>query len=377
MLVFPYSGIGLVAAKLLAILHPRHRLVLVARTMDKAERAVRHVEATVKQHNHTNNHHPSTNNTTSPHLIPLACDHCSLESVRTLAQELPRQLESSYVPQKWAYNGIDVLCLNAAVLVAEGSQPRYTKDGLETTFQTNHLAPFLLVNLLYPYMNPGSRIVFTTSGLHQTCVPLDLSGVLRCHPHAEHDNSDFVGDGSTSSDTTTTSLRRNFAMLDGSDFHYKRCYSLTKLCNVAVCAELHQRLQRRGNSEADRDMAPRPVTATCFSPGLMLDSDLFRHQQDPTAQLSTHLQHREIILRKAKSVEWGAGALVFVALSPEAGIHGGVYWNDDSLMGDDAVYGEHFAAAPITENVADVATRRRLWDVSCQLAGIPNDRIAS
>jgi NAD(P)-dependent dehydrogenase (short-subunit alcohol dehydrogenase family) len=80
---------------------------------------------------------------------PWVCDFESLDEVRAAAGRLPA--------------GIDVLINNAGVLLRER---RTTGDGYETTFQVNHLAPFLLTNLILPSMVEGSRIVNVSSQVH-------------------------------------------------------------------------------------------------------------------------------------------------------------------------------------------------------------------
>jgi NAD(P)-dependent dehydrogenase (short-subunit alcohol dehydrogenase family) len=77
------------------------------------------------------------------------CDFGSLEAVRSAAAKLP--------------SGIDVLINNAGVYL---KTRQVTKDGYEATFQINHLAPFLLTNLLLPSMSEGSRIVNVSSQVH-------------------------------------------------------------------------------------------------------------------------------------------------------------------------------------------------------------------
>ena len=78
------------------------------------------------------------------------CDYNRLDDVRDLASQL---LD--------AYPRIDVLLNNAGGLVA----PRaLSADGYEKTFQHNHLAPFLLTNLLRERLETsGGRVVSTAS----------------------------------------------------------------------------------------------------------------------------------------------------------------------------------------------------------------------
>ncbi|HLL01009.1 MAG TPA: SDR family oxidoreductase [Myxococcaceae bacterium] len=78
----------------------------------------------------------------------------SLASVRQGAEELARR-----------FPRLDVLVNNAGVFMNERV---VTEDGLETTFQVNHLAPFLLTTLLLqgPLSGPGVRIVNVSSIAH-------------------------------------------------------------------------------------------------------------------------------------------------------------------------------------------------------------------
>jgi NAD(P)-dependent dehydrogenase (short-subunit alcohol dehydrogenase family) len=84
----------------------------------------------------------------------VAFELASLASVRRGAEELARR-----------FPRLDVLVNNAGVFMNERV---LTEDGLEMTFQVNHLAPFLLTNLLLqgPLKGPGARIVNVSSIAH-------------------------------------------------------------------------------------------------------------------------------------------------------------------------------------------------------------------
>jgi NAD(P)-dependent dehydrogenase (short-subunit alcohol dehydrogenase family) len=77
-------------------------------------------------------------------------DYDHLEQVRDLADRLLAH-----------YDRIDVLANNAGGLVKKRA---ITSDGFERTFQANHLAPFLLTNLLLPVLEKsGARVISTAS----------------------------------------------------------------------------------------------------------------------------------------------------------------------------------------------------------------------
>lgn len=81
-------------------------------------------------------------------------DFSSLEDVLRMSDEI-----------KSNYDGIDVLINNAGVYMNEYET---TTDGFETTFAVNHLAPFLLTNLLLDLITSrnSSRIVNVSSVAH-------------------------------------------------------------------------------------------------------------------------------------------------------------------------------------------------------------------
>ena len=113
---------------------------------------------------------------------------------------------------------IDVLINNAGALF---NTRQVTEDGLEKTFATNHMAYFVVTNLLLPQLNPGARIVSTASDAHKG------------------------------------------ARLDFDDLQSERRYSgfsvygKSKLCNILFNRELARRVEGLG------------VTANCLHPGFV------------------------------------------------------------------------------------------------------------
>ena len=331
-----HSGIGLEAAKLFATMmgDPIHRLILVCRNDDNAAYAKDQILPLLPKNKNADCYRKN--------IIPVACDQASLDSVRKFNTVLRKRLDETYNDDRChrqgecaSNNGIDVMCLNAAVLMARDSKAQFTADGLELTFQTNYLAPFLMANLTADLLNPGARVVLSTSGLH-SLTKLDMSGLV---------------------DPGTGRARRGFEMVDGSSFHYKESYAVSKLCIVMLCAELDRRLRHQS------------IVVNCFSPGLMTDSGLFRNQQKcgGTREVCQNKQ----ALKNVKPVGWGAGALVFMATAEETGRRSGEYWSDpDSTLGWDSVYGKHFRASTVSDQI-DPQTLKQLWTLSCDLAGIP------
>jgi retinol dehydrogenase 14 len=85
---------------------------------------------------------------------PLRADVSSQSEVRRLAGELLERCPR-----------IDVLVNNAGVVM---KSRQLTEDGRERTFAVNHLAPFLLTNLLLPRLRESApaRVVTTSSDAH-------------------------------------------------------------------------------------------------------------------------------------------------------------------------------------------------------------------
>lgn len=131
------SGIGYIAARTLAGMGATVAIVghHAARAQDAATRIQRETGAANTQ--------------------ALVADLSSLEQVRSLAEQVQQR-----------YSRLDVL-LNNAGGVFMGRQT--TVDGYERTFAINHLAPFLLTNLLLDRLKADApaRIITVSSMAHQ------------------------------------------------------------------------------------------------------------------------------------------------------------------------------------------------------------------
>jgi NAD(P)-dependent dehydrogenase (short-subunit alcohol dehydrogenase family) len=194
---------------------------------------------------------------------PIVADFASLAQVRRAADEILDRCAS-----------IDVLANNAGLSV---STRQMTDDDHELTFQVNHLAPFLLTDLLLPRLieSAPSRIVNTSSLAH-------LGGfvVLR-------------------------DLESRFL------FNGSRTYATTKLQNILFTRELGRRLP------------DAKVLATSFNPGFV-STDLGR--DDPIGAL-----HRSPLRRLMRSPEEGADTLVWLAAAPSTELTQGAYYTDRRL----------------------------------------------
>lgn len=167
---------------------------------------------------------------------PVVVDLEHLADVRAVAQALPP---------------VDAVALNAGLQVVTGAS--HTPDGFETTFQVNHLAQLLLIDLLLARAQPPTRVVLTGSGTHddsrRTGMPAPLDGDVGAWAHA--------GDGNEAPGVAG-----------------RRRYTTSKLLNAATAAGL-------AREHPD-------VHVTCLDPGLMLGTGLSR-QYPPVARRLTTL----------------------------------------------------------------------------------------
>jgi NAD(P)-dependent dehydrogenase (short-subunit alcohol dehydrogenase family) len=233
------SGIGKAAAAALAGLGAT--VVLVGRDRGRAEAAAAEIGSV----------------SASPPRAEVA-DLASLEQVRGLAERLAR-LER-----------IDVLINNAGLLLSER---RITPDGFEHTFALNHLAPFLLTNLLLPKLaaSAPARVVTVTSDAH-AAARIDLSD-----PNLERGWDSW------------------------------RAYANSKLANILFTRELARRLDGT------------EVTASCAHPGVVRTG--FGRDARPLLKLGITIARPFMA-----SPERGADTIVYLASSPDVtGQTGGYY----------------------------------------------------
>jgi retinol dehydrogenase 12 len=235
--------------------------------------------------------------------------HARVE-VMTADLSIPSQVRQVAVEIEARHDRLDVLVNNAGVI-----SPRrpLTGDGLEVTFATNHLGPFLLTGLLRGLLERSApaRVVTVASAIHKQ---------VRAIPW------DDLADGGG---------RTEYA-------GQEQAYPLSKLANILFTAELGRRLSGTG------------VTANCLHPGFVR-TGLGR---DVTGVAAAILP---LILRLRPGPAAGAQTPVYLASSPEVtGVTGGYYVKcrparPSALARDDQ------AAA-------------RMWALSEDLTGLAADR---
>jgi NAD(P)-dependent dehydrogenase (short-subunit alcohol dehydrogenase family) len=257
------NGIGLAAAEELA--RRGAQLAIVARSDAKAAEAVERIGGDVDV---------------------LKADLASQASVRALAAEVLER-----------YPRLDVLVNNAgAVFETRQESP----DGVELTWALNHVAPFLLTELLLDRLKASApaRVVTTTSDAHKGAqIPWD--------------------DLNAEQSYGTRGFRR---------------YGQSKLANILFTAELARRLEGTG------------VTANCFHPGTVATG----FNRNNGALMRVVMTAIRPFLRKP---EKGAETLVWLVDSDEAASENGGYFIDCKRAQPEPA-------------ARDMESARRLWDVT-------------
>mmetsp|Transcript_12129 Transcript_12129/g.15120 ORF Transcript_12129/g.15120 Transcript_12129/m.15120 type:complete len:345 (+) Transcript_12129:121-1155(+) len=334
LLTGPNSGIGLEAAKVLFISH--HKVLLVARTIEKANIAKKTILSSSTNNDDNNNSSEKDESL----LVPFACDVSSFSSIRALSDELHRQNMS-----------IDVLCLNAGMCTARNSQPEYTEeDGWEITLATNHFGPFFMTHCLFDLLNEGGRVVVTASGVHDNKKKKVTFGGFK---------GVTIGDDGT--------VTKKFPTLHGSEFDYYGAYAESKLCNVAFTLELNRRFQQ------DKHKSKRLV-ANCFCPGLITSTGLFRNQNSFFMGLFGLAANN--VFGFGSTAEWGGGALAWMATNEEAGKRGGEYWKAPSgAARKGGEYGLDFTTMDVSPEANSEENQATLWKISAKIVGVDENAI--
>jgi NAD(P)-dependent dehydrogenase (short-subunit alcohol dehydrogenase family) len=269
------NGIGLAGAEELAARGAR--LTLVARSEARAAAAAARITAAARD---------------GGSVEWAICDLSLQASVHALADELLER-----------HDRIDVLVNNAGAMY---TKRQLSGDGIELTWALNHLAAFLLSELLLERLRASApaRIVTTSSDAHRgRQLPLDDLGAERSY------------------------AARGF-----------RRYGETKLANILFTSELARRID------------DRRVTANCFHPGLVASG--FNRNNGPLASVAMTLARPF-----SRSPARGARTLVWLLDSPEVSGESGGYFADERR------------ATP-SEEAQDVAAARALWELSRAQVGI-------
>jgi NAD(P)-dependent dehydrogenase (short-subunit alcohol dehydrogenase family) len=269
------SGIGKATALLLA--KKNIRVVMVCRNRQRGEAAQKEI---IRKSGNSN-------------VELYICDFSELDDIRRFVNLF-----------KENFDHLDVLINNAAVIPQHRQE---TKDGYELQFGVNHLAPFLLTNLLLEKIKKSNiaRIVTVASVGHRF-------GKI------------------------------HFDDLQFAQKHYNKLvvYTQSKLANILFTYELARRLQ------------DTQVTVNCLDPG-HVKSDIGVYKDGGFAQFV----FRNLLRPIHKTPEEGADTSVYLATAPEV----------EGITGKYFVNRKVKKTSPISYDI-DIATR--LWNISAEMVGI-------
>jgi NAD(P)-dependent dehydrogenase (short-subunit alcohol dehydrogenase family) len=238
------NGIGLAAAEKLAALGAN--VAIVGRNETRTKIAAAQIRASAGK---------------AATIDSFIADPSSQADVRKLAAEVLAR-----------YPKLDVLVNNAGAMY---TTRQVTEDGIELTWAVNHLAPFLLTNLLLDRLkaSPPARIITTASEAHRGAhIPFD--------------------------DLNAERVYRGFPR-----------YGQTKLANILFTRELGRRLEESG------------VTANCFHPGLVASG--FNRNNGLLMNLAM-----TVLGPVSRTSEKGAETLVWLATSADVPNISGRYYVD-------------------------------------------------
>lgn len=268
------DGIGAAAARQLA--SSPHRLILIGRSVEKTRAVADETGAEW-----------------------FTADFARLDDVRELAGKITDAVGG---------DGIHVLANNAGGIFGDRTP---TVDGFEKTMQVNHLAPFLLTNLLLPQLLQAEGAVINTSSIaHRLFGHLDVDDL---------DNS-----------------RR---------FSPNKAYGDAKLANVLFAKSLHTKFHAQG------------LSAVAFHPGTVRTNFAAESSSIMRLLYRTPLKHVMLI----GPDKGGATLRWFIEGTPDETWFSGGYYDERQLT------------TKVNPQVNDADLAEALWQRSIELVGLPSN----
>jgi len=290
------TGLGLESAKRLAAADAT--IVMTARSDAKGDKAKGQVLDYLKER--------SINN---KEIYSLTLDLSDFESVKSFPERYEKMIGS---------RKIDVLMNNAGAI---NKDFELSEDGIERTFQSNHLGPFLLTSSLFPYLNhDGARVINVSSYAHEVIPKVHKTGKPGLDMNNLNSEISYASDG-------------------------WEAYGQTKLENVFFTEELQRRADAAGLDW---------LTTVALHPGLV-GTDIWR--STPVAKGSSGIKALSSMLFYNNVLTTEEGANTQVKLASEKNIAKGRYYDENGRLKE---------LAPFAR---DSSKARELWDVSEKLTG--------
>ncbi len=268
------SGIGKVTARVLA--EKGATVLFIGRNKEKCESTLNSI---VKK-------------TSNKNVSYLVADLSSQKDIHNISKEIHK-----------IFTHVDVLVNNAGARFLKNLK---SVDGIEMTFALNHLAYFLLTNLLLDLLkkSESARIVNVSSSYHHTKINFE-----------------------------DIQLQKNF---DG-----RRAYAQSKLANILFTMELSKKLKNTN------------ITSNCLHPGGVASRFSLNNGLYPYAKHILIYSLR----RKLLSSEKGAITSVYLASSKDMKEISGEYFYECKPV-------------PSIKNLYDEKVSKKLWQISEELTGL-------
>ncbi|MFF7290998.1 SDR family NAD(P)-dependent oxidoreductase [Microbacterium sp. NPDC008134] len=223
-------------------------------------------------------------------------DFARLDDVRELAEKLTDAVGA---------DGIHVLANNAGGIFGDRTP---TVDGYEKTIQVNHLAPFLLTNLLLPTLLASRAAVINTSSVGH-----------RLFGHIDVDDLDNT-----------------------KKFSANKAYGDAKLANVLFTRSLHEKFHAEG------------LSAVAFHPGTVQTN--FASDSSSVMRLVYRSFLGKLLLTSTE--EGGAILRWFIEGTPDETWFSGAYYDERTL------------SSKVNPQADDPALAEALWQRSTELVGL-------
>ena len=306
------SGVGLYATQ--ALVKRGWHVVMACRDLPKARQAARGLGLSDRE------------------VTPMLIDLGSLGSVRSFVSAIKEQS----VP-------VDSLVCNAAVYLPRLKEPQRSTEGYEISVATNHLGHFLLANLLLDSLR-GSRCTpprLVTLGT-VTANSEEFGGKVPIPAPANIGNLEGLEGG----------FQAPITMIDGKPFKAGKAYKDSKLCNMIMSREMHQRFHA----------STRIVFSTLY-PGCVADTALFR--ETPKAFQTIFPWFQKNITKGYVSQALAGDRVAQVVADPGFEVSG-VHWS----WGNRQREGREAFWQPLSSQATDPVKGRRLWELSERLVGL-------
>jgi protochlorophyllide reductase len=238
---------------------------------------------------------------------------------------------------------LNALVCNAAVYRPLLKEPARSPEGYEISVATNHFGHFLLSHLLLPELqrSPGRVPRLITLGT-VTANSAEFGGKVPIPAPADLGTLQGLEAG----------FKAPIGMIDGKAFKAGKAYKDSKLCNMIMSREFHQREHQRTG-----------VIFNTLYPGCVADTALFRDTPKLFQRVFPWFQ--KSITKGYVSQSLSGERVAQVVVDPEFA-ESGVHWS----WGNRQREGRAPFSQSLSPKAKDAALGARLWDLSMGLVGL-------